>query len=64
MKRMLVGLSDQDFRAVDAMSAASKIKLSDAIIWATAQCGQRLLITRNSKDLSPSALGVRVPYIL
>jgi predicted nucleic acid-binding protein len=47
-----------------ALRKTSRIKLPDAIIWATAQCHDRLLITRNSKDLSPSAQGVRVPYIL
>ena len=51
------------FKSV-ALRKASKIKLPDAIIWATAQCHQRLLITRNGKDFSPSALEVRVPYIL
>jgi predicted nucleic acid-binding protein len=47
-----------------ALRKASKIKLPDANIWATAQCHQRLLITRNCKDFSPSDQGVRVPYIL
>ena len=50
-------------RAV-ALRRSCKIKLPDAIIWATAQCQQRLLMTRDSKDFSPTALGVRVPYIL
>ncbi|MDD4943182.1 MAG: type II toxin-antitoxin system VapC family toxin [Rhodoferax sp.] len=43
---------------------ATKIKLPDAIIWATAQVQERLLITRNVKDFSPSAPDVRVPYVL
>lgn len=42
----------------------TKIKLPDAIIWATAQVQERLLITRNVKDFSPSAPDVRVPYVL
>ncbi|MFZ3082226.1 MAG: type II toxin-antitoxin system VapC family toxin [Rhodoferax ferrireducens] len=47
-----------------ALRKSIKIKLPDAIIWATALVNQRLLITRNSKDFSPSAQGVRVPYII
>lgn len=42
----------------------TKIKLPDAIIWATAQVQERLLITRNVKDFSLSAPDVRVPYVL
>lgn len=47
-----------------ALRKSSRIKLPDAIIWATAQCHKLLLITRNSKDFSPTDQGVRVPYAL
>jgi predicted nucleic acid-binding protein len=47
-----------------ALRKSSKIKLPDAIIWATAQGSQRLLITRNSKDFPPATQDVRVPYII
>ncbi len=40
------------------------IKLPDAIIWATAQVGGRLLVTRNSKDFAAKHPGVRIPYQL
>lgn len=43
---------------------STRIKLPDAIIWATALVDQRMLITRNSKDFSSSAQCVRVPYII
>ncbi len=43
---------------------AAKIKLPDAIIYATAQVSSRLLITRNSKDFLPNDPVVRVPYVL
>ena len=46
------------------LSKSTRIKLPDAIIWATALVNQRLLIARNSKDFSPSAQGVLVPYII
>lgn len=41
-----------------------KIKLPDAIVWATAQVGRRLLVTRNSKFFSPDEPGVRIPYLI
>lgn len=50
-------------RAV-ALRKAKNIKLPDAIIWATAQVDNRLLVTRNSKDFSAAHPGVRIPYVL
>jgi len=40
------------------------IKLPDAIIWATAQVGNRILVTRNSKDFPGTHPGVRIPYVI
>ena len=42
----------------------SNIKLPDAIIWASAQVGNRLLVTRNSRDFLATHPGVRVPYLI
>ena len=39
-----------------------KIKLPDAIVWATAQVNRRILVTRNTKDFLHDEPGVRVPY--
>ena len=39
-----------------------RIKLPDAIIQATAQLYDALLVTRNSHDFSEDEAGVRVPY--
>jgi predicted nucleic acid-binding protein len=39
-----------------------KIKLPDAIVWATALADKRLLVTRNTKDFAPDEPGIRVPY--
>jgi predicted nucleic acid-binding protein len=39
-----------------------KIKLPDAIVWATAQANGHILVTRNIKDFSPDEPGVRIPY--
>ena len=41
-----------------------KIKLPDAIIWATAQVHGRVLVTRNTKDFPARSPGVHVPYRL
>jgi predicted nucleic acid-binding protein len=41
-----------------------RTKLPDALIWATAQVNDRLLISRNTKDFAANEPGVRVPYVL
>jgi len=41
-----------------------KIKLPDAIVWATAQSDDRIFVTRNIKDFSSNEPGVRIPYSL
>lgn len=39
-----------------------KLKLPDAIIYATAVESSRTLLTRNTRDFPPGMPGVRVPY--
>jgi predicted nucleic acid-binding protein len=39
-----------------------KLRLPDAIIWATARTQRALLVTRNTKDFPADDVGVRVPY--
>lgn len=41
---------------------AHRIKLPDAIVWATAQSQSLLLVTRNTRDFDPNLPGIRVPY--
>ena len=41
-----------------------RIKLPDAVIWATAQAHAMLLVTRNTKDFPEDDPGVRAPYRL
>lgn len=48
-------------RAVD-IRRENKIRLPDAIIWATAQQLGILLVTRNTRDFPRNDPGVRVPY--
>lgn len=39
-----------------------KIKLPDAIVWASAQENAMLLVTRNTRDFPCNDPGVRIPY--
>lgn len=41
-----------------------RIKLPDAIIWATAQVHGMLLVTRNTRNFSADDPGIRAPYKL
>ena len=57
-------LSIDDTVAAQAvlLRQTKRIKLPDAIIWATAQTNQRILITRNTKDFAENEPGVIIPY--
>lgn len=50
-------------RAVD-LRREHKIKLPDAVVWASAQIGGMILVTRNTKDFPASDPGVRHPYVV
>jgi predicted nucleic acid-binding protein len=56
--------------SVDIASAAVqlrkqfRLRLPDAIVWATARTNSCLLVTRNSKHFSATEPGVRIPYSL
>ena len=62
----------RDFRVVDvtrqvARQAVSlrkvhRMRLPDAIIWASAQSESALLVTRNTRDFPKGEPGLRVPY--
>jgi hypothetical protein len=39
-----------------------RLRLPDAIVWATARCRRALLVTRNTKDFPSDDVGLRVPY--
>jgi predicted nucleic acid-binding protein len=47
-----------------AFRKTSKVKLPDAIIWASAQVSAAILITRNTKDFPASDPSVRMPYVV
>jgi predicted nucleic acid-binding protein len=42
----------------------NRIRLPDAIFWATAEIHSMLLVTRNTKDFPSDMPGIRVPYVL
>lgn len=48
-------------RAVD-LRRRHRMKLPDALIWASAQVAGRLLVTRDAKDFPADDPGVRRPY--
>jgi predicted nucleic acid-binding protein len=45
-----------------AIRKENRIKLPDAIIWATARLEDRVLVTRNKKVFPADHPGVRIPY--
>ena len=45
-----------------AIRRRHRIKLPDAIIWATAQTQSLILVTRNRRDFPPDEPWVRIPY--
>jgi predicted nucleic acid-binding protein len=51
-------------QAAAEIERTKRINLPDALIWATAQVNDRLLISRNTKDFSADEPGIRAPYQL
>ena len=58
----LVEMGEQVREAAVAARAKYRFRLPDAIIYATAQTQNTLLVTRNTKDFSTDDPAVRVPY--
>jgi predicted nucleic acid-binding protein len=68
----VVDLFLRDFRVVEITRGVARaaveirreqrLRLPDAIIWASAQTESALLVTRNTKDFPKDDPGVRVPY--
>lgn len=51
-------------RAAMIRTQLRRIKLPDAIIWASAQTTGRILVTRNTRDFPAQMPGIRIPYTL
>jgi len=57
-------IDDQVSRLAVSLRKNHKIKLPDAIVWATAQANKRIFVTRNTRDFLPNEPGIRFPYQL
>lgn len=60
----VVALDDEIADRAVELRRAHRVKLPDAVIWATAQITGRLLVTRNTKDFPSDDPGIREPYTL
>ncbi|CAN5258248.1 type II toxin-antitoxin system VapC family toxin [soil metagenome] len=60
----MVELSAEVARLSIALRQEHRLRLPDAIVWASARASHALLITRNTKDFPRKHPEVRVPYVL
>ena len=51
-------------RAAVICAQQPKMKLADAVVWASAQVSGRIFVTRNTTDFPAAMPGIRVPYTL
>jgi predicted nucleic acid-binding protein len=58
----VIGIEERVAEQAVELRRGFRIKLPDAIIWATAQIHGLLLVTRNTRDFPADDPGVRVPY--
>lgn len=65
MRRFEIVIPDFTIARIAAdIRRSHRLKLPDAIIWATAKSRQTLLVTRNSKDFPIGDPTIRIPYTL
>lgn len=57
-----VQLDDAVAQHAVTLRRAHRIKLPDAIVWASAHLHSMLFVTRNTKDFPVDEPGVRIPY--
>ncbi len=58
----LVAVSADIAEVAVALRRQHRIRIPDAIIWASAQVSNTLLVTRNTRDFPADDPGIRVPY--
>jgi predicted nucleic acid-binding protein len=58
----IVELDEVVARAAITLRKDYRLKLPDAIIWASAKLNDGVLVTRNSRDFPMDAPDIRVPY--
>jgi predicted nucleic acid-binding protein len=60
----LLYLDDRIAERAVALRRTRRIKLPDAVIWASAQANGMILVTRNTIDFPADDPGIRAPYVL
>jgi len=60
----VIALSDEIAERAVSLRRQHRLKLPDAVIWASAQAHSALLVTRNTRDFPADTPGVRMPYAL
>lgn len=58
----IVNLNEEICEIAISIRKKHKIKIPDAIIWATAKYNNSLLITRNTKDFPSHSSDIKIPY--
>jgi len=58
----LIGIDERVAERAVLLRRAHRMKLPDAIIWASAQVNNMILVTRNTEDFPPNVPDVRMPY--
>ena len=58
----IIALNEEIAEIAVKIRQEKKIKLPDAIIWASAKYRNSLLITRNTKDFSIHSSDIKIPY--
>ncbi|WP_149744793.1 type II toxin-antitoxin system VapC family toxin [Rhizobium sp. RU35A] len=58
----LIGIDHQVAEQAVDLRRSYRLKLPDAIVWASARVHDHLLVTRDVKDLPETDPGIRVPY--
>ena len=58
----MIELDEPVAREAISLRQQHRLRLPDAIIWATARLGNSLLVTRDSRDFPIGDPGIRVPY--
>jgi predicted nucleic acid-binding protein len=60
----VVPLDNEVAEEAAALRRSHRMKLPDAVVWASARRDGRLLVTRNTKDFPVGDPGVRHPYVV
>ena len=61
---VVIPLDDAVAAKAVELRRAHRIKLPDAVIWASAETQSSLLVTRNTRDFPADMPGIRAPYVL